>query len=46
MKSKCLVVVDLEIPVLDNNTNIEGTSVTVNNSQDYRNPLIVVSVLM
>ena len=39
MKSKCLVVVELEIAVLDNNKNIEGTSVAVNKNQDYPNPI-------
>ena len=32
-------VVELEIAILDNNTNIEGTSVTVDDNQDYSNPI-------
>ena len=39
MKSKCFVVVELEIAILDSNMHIEGTSVTVDENQDYSNPI-------
>ena len=39
MKSKCFVVVELEIAILDNNMNIEGRSVAVDENQDYSNPI-------
>ena len=34
-----MVVVELEIAILDNNMNIEGTSVAVDENQDYSNPI-------
>ena len=39
MNSKCVVVVELEIAILDNNMNIEGKSVTVDDNQNYSNPI-------
>ena len=36
---KCFVAVELEIAILDNNMNIEGTTVAVNENQDYSNPI-------
>ena len=38
-RSKYFVVVELGIVILDNNTSIEGTSVAVDEQQDYLNPI-------